>query len=219
MKPTFSFALLALAASSCGKGDLDRPAYDDAPDEGGDADAARDVANTDGGPAGDAPKDAPTDAPAPSLPATILRVTNVGITDFTLHLQFASVCPYGFLIQGGAPFDRLTSLGVPDTVCDCGSCAASSHAPPRCEFTDFICDDATVVIPPGAHFDTAWDRTVLVWLTPPPADSQCVGFCTAFVSVPAGSYTFVLEQPVRAFTVQATLPPSGGVVEIPVSAP
>ena len=75
------------------------------------------------------------------------------------------------------------------------------------------------MISPGAHLDTTWDRTVLVRLSPPPADSQCLGFCTAFVSVPAGSYTFVLEQPVREFTVQATLPAVGGIVEIPVSAP
>ena len=217
MKPTFSFALLALAAS-CGKVGLDRPA-DDAPDAGGAANRLPRAANTDGAPAVDAPRDAPEDAPAPPLAATILRVTNVGATAFTLHLQFAAVCPYGFWIQGGAPFDRLTSLGVPDTVCDCGTCAASSNAPPRCEFTDFICDDATVVIPPGAHVDTTWDRTVLVWLSPPPATSQCVGFCTAFVSVPAGSYTFILEQPVREFTVQAQLPAAGGIVEIPVSAP
>ena len=120
MKSTFCLALLALAASSCGKVGLDRPA-DDAPDAGGATDAARDVANTDGAPAVDAPQD----APAPPLAATILRVTNVGVTDFTLHLPFAAVCPYGFSIQGGAPVERLTSLGVPDTVCDCGSCPSS----------------------------------------------------------------------------------------------
>ncbi len=214
MKPTFSLALLALAASSCGKVGLDRP-VDDVPDAGGAAtDAARDVANTDSGPAVDGPRD----TPAPP-PATILRVTNVGVTNFTLHLQFAAVCPNGFYIQGDAPVDRLTSLGVPDTTCDCGSCASSPRGPPRCETTEFICDDATVVIAPGAHFDTAWDRRVLVRLTPPPADSQCLGFCTAFVSVPAGSYTFVLAQPVREFTAEAALPALGGVVEIPVSAP
>ena len=209
MKLTFAFALLALAASACGKVGLDRPA-DDAPDAGGATDAARDVANTDGAPAVDAPQD----APAAPLAATILRVTNVGVTDFTLHLQVAAVCPYGFFIQGGAPVEQPTSLGVPDTTCDCGSCA--SGQPPRCATTDFICDDGTVVIPPGAHFDIGWDRRVLVRLSPPPVDSQCVGFCTAFVSVPAGSYTFVLEQPVREFTVQASLPTAGGVVEIPV---
>jgi hypothetical protein len=84
--------------------------------------------------------------------------------------------------------------------------------------TDLLCNDPPFVMAPGTHFDYEWDHTVFARV-PPPAGSGCLGLCSAFLPVPAGIYTFTLQQPARDYTVQATLPAAGGVVEILVGAP
>jgi len=203
--------LLALAVASCGRVGLDPvPRLDPAP-KAPDIDASVDT------PIDAAIADAPGEtSPMPAPPfATILRVVNVGAADVKLYRTPSYACPFGFLIQGEAPLDQPTSIESPDTICDCGDCAKTPGRR-NCSFFDGICDDPPLVIAPGSHFDFGWDGTAMIWLSPAPAASQCIGACSEFFAAPAGNYTFTLEQWTRSTTVQAALPAPGGVIEIPV---
>jgi hypothetical protein len=198
---------VALGGAACGRVVLDRPGEPDRDAGGGvDTAAAPDVA-----PPGD-------DAPLPDPPfATVIRVVNVGAVDFRLEGEDNSDCPYGFGIQGGAPVEQGAALEDPAFSCGCDQCATIGH--PRCAVTDFLCQEAPIVLRPGAHFDFVWPGTVQVWLPPQAPGSQCATACTAVLPVPAGSYVFTLGYYPLPFTVQSALPAPGGVVEIPVTAP
>lgn len=199
---------LALCGAACGRVVLDRPG-----EAGLDAGAGVDAAIA---------PDVPTDGGAPTpLPpfATIVRVTNVGATNFKLYGQAVATCPYGFGIQGGAPVDQARPLEDPDFSCDCDTCASRMDGRPSCGSTDFLCDDPPLVLPPGAHFDFPWAGTVQIWLSPPPAESQCAVRCSMTVAVPAGRYTFTLAYWPAGYAVDASLPAPNGIVEIPVIGP
>jgi hypothetical protein len=199
---------LALCGAACGRVSLDQP--DDAGRPTG--------AVVDAAIGTDAPPDGETPTPLPPF-ATIIRVTNVGATDFMLDGEAVTTCPYGFGIQGGAPVDQATPLEAPDSSCGCDTCGSTIDGHPRCTSTDFLCQDPPHVLPPGAHFDFPWPGTVQIWLSPPPAESHCAIRCTAVVPVPAGRYTFTLAYWPAGYTVEAALPAPSGIIEIPVTPP
>lgn len=206
MRPAFfpfctAALVLFLVGSACGRVGLDRAGtVVDAGGLGGSADRAQEAST-----------------PVPPF-ATILRVTNVGASDVRLFEMPSFACPWGFTIQGGAPFDQPTSIENPDTTCDCGACAATPGRR-NCVSVDLICEDPPLVIAPGAHYDFGWDGTAMIWLSPPPADTPCIGPCSEFIGAPAARYSFALQQGTQRYMVESSLPAPGGVIEIPVGAP
>jgi len=159
--------------------------------------------------------DAGRDLPPVGPPfALVVRMTNR--TDGDVPMEFRpSVCGDDIFIQGAAPVEEWTSIQTPDFSCDCTDCSASNGRP-RCQSTEFICDQPPLILHPGEHLDFPWDGIVLTWLPSPPAGSACVGRCSAFVPVPAGDYIFTLAQSVRVVSVASAVPPPGGVVHIPI---